>query len=40
MKNTSVRFAVALISGAIAVAALTILIYGTFFQDFLEGSAS
>lgn len=37
MKNKTVRFVVASVAGAIAVVGLTLLIYGTFFQDFLEG---
>lgn len=37
MRISPLRFVTAAIVGAVAVVALTIVIYGTFFQDFLEG---
>lgn len=35
-KNSTATFILAGVAGAVAVVALTIAIYGTFFQDFLE----
>lgn len=37
MKHKTATFLLASVVGAVAVFGLTLLIYGTFFQDFLEG---